>query len=268
MIKRLLTYLVIGGILFSLFRLDFREVSEWEIVPTTIDSPGLWNHIDFRNPDIPALIIPKEDHYQLESDWQVNKISYYFYNFGYGSSPEVIIEEITIQDGLYFKGEEKVDKEAVQGLLGAVDNLYPINTYIQGKRITDSYPEWRIEITGEDGRHLLMASSSVGNNGAGPWNIYDNGRLYGQFTGELGKFINELFTTTDWYSERMNQSDRPISAFATYGPLFQALGFWDCYLFLLTLPTISMENMETWSGSSRVLSFLKNLELRQDYLKR
>lgn len=164
-------------------------------VPTSsgpVTTFGVWKLWDPADPDAPALLEAGTDGYHLKPDWQIGSIEYVYGWWGLGAPGEG--HQLIKRDGSSYKrGNDTVPDEDVQTLIKALDRLYPTQLLLSHTAWTDDYPHWSVEITGSDGEHILLDSSSTGNPGNGPWNVLYNGRLYAQYDGSIGAALGKLF---------------------------------------------------------------------------
>jgi hypothetical protein len=151
-----------------------------------------WNLWDPTDQGAPALIQPGTTGYRLKADWAVASIEYLYGWWGLGKrGPD---HQLLEHDGTGYKRDgERVSEEDMNALVSALDRLYPTQMMLTHQAWTDDYPQWTVEITGKDGQHILLDSSSTGNPGNAPWNVLYNGRLYAQYDGTIGGAIGKLF---------------------------------------------------------------------------
>jgi hypothetical protein len=165
---------------------------------TTPDSPsitnlkGRWKTYDPRDPAIPGLVQLADGVYHVDPAWQAEKIEYVYEWWGQGES--ILDYQVVRREGDgYYLGNAKIEDRPIAALVASLGDLHPSQYSLVALSANDSYPSWRMELVGEDGRRLLVYSSSTGNPGAAPWNVLDNGRLFAQYTGAVAKPISDLF---------------------------------------------------------------------------
>ena len=160
--------------------------------PATASMSSRWSPYDPRDPTIPALVQPSSSVYHVDPAWQVNRIEYVYEWWGRGDS---ILDYQTVRRGVdgYYLDNAKIEADLITSLIASLGDLHPSQYSLVAMSTRDYYPSWRMELVGEDGRRLLVYSSSTGNPGAAPWNVLDNGRLFAQYTGEVAKPISDLF---------------------------------------------------------------------------
>jgi len=152
-----------------------------------------WKIVDPRDPSLPDLIIGDGGDYHLDPSWELASIVY-TYEWGGLGEPVNDTQSIKAQDGGFIRDDgEPVAAGGIEALILAVGHLHPVSAYIGGHAWTDDYPSWQLLITGQDGRTVEIQSTSTGNVGSGPWNVYTNGRIYAQYDGTLGDAIMSLF---------------------------------------------------------------------------
>jgi len=151
-----------------------------------------WSTYDPRDPNIPALVQPSGGVYHVDPAWQVDKIEYVYEWWGQGDS--ILDYQIVRREGDdYYLDNVKIESGLITSLVASLGDLHPSQYSLVALSANDSYPAWRLELVGEDGRRLVMYSSSTGNPGAAPWNVLDNGQLFAQYTGAIAKPISDLF---------------------------------------------------------------------------
>jgi hypothetical protein len=153
-----------------------------------------WGVIDLRDPAITDLVLPDDEGYRVDSQWQVDRIEYVYKWWGLGK-PLFDHQLIQWREGAYYSGTLPIALARVAALVNALDHLRPAQTLMEGKSHYDDYPSWVVEVTGKDGRTLLLSSSSTGNPHSGPWNVLVNGRLFVQYEGQMAVPLEGLFTT-------------------------------------------------------------------------
>jgi hypothetical protein len=122
----------------------------------------------------------------------VQRIEYVYQWWGLGE-PVMDYQVIERDGGAYRRGSEVVEASRVEALLRSLVGLHPTQFPVAANSHTDDYPSWRLEFTGDDGRQLLLFSTSTGNSGSAPWNLLENGRLYAQYGGEVAEPLSSLF---------------------------------------------------------------------------
>lgn len=161
--------------------------------PTVIASlSSLWSAYDPRDPSTPALLQPSNGSYRVDPAWQVDRIEYVYEWWGLGD-PVLDYQIVRREGDGYFLGNDSIETSYIASLVGSLGDLYPSQYSLVALSHTDDYPSWRMELVGNDGRRLLVYSSSTGNPGAAPWNVLDNGRLFAQYTGAVAKPMADLF---------------------------------------------------------------------------
>jgi|GEM_PF-6227696 len=162
-------------------------------IPTSTASlPASWAIHDPRDPAVIPLVQLSEEGYHLDPSWQIDRIEYVYEWWGLG---EPILDYQVVQrtENEYQLGDVRIEPKLVESLLGSLADLHPSQFSLVSLSHTDDYPSWRMELVGDDGRRLLVYSSSTGNPGAAPWNVLDNGRLYAQFNDAVAQPMSELF---------------------------------------------------------------------------
>lgn len=187
---------------------------------STVDPKQLtaWTFYDLHDPSRPDLIVPDEDSYRLDPNWQIEAIHYFYRREGKGDPPAYAAEHIVRQDGEFLRGTETVDASKVQALLQAVNTLYPAHdlTFAFGGT-------WDIELVGIDGRHVVLQSSDRSDPELAPWNVIYNGRIYAQFDGRLADPLKELFgplhDPTSGGEPLLRKPEEPLRY--SFNPVFQ-----------------------------------------------
>jgi hypothetical protein len=136
--------------------------------------------------------VPGLDGYYIDPNWTPVHIEYVYQWWGLGD-PVLDHQQVDYQDGNYVNGEAVVPPERIKEFLNAIARLHPTQSLLAANDHTDDYPSWMIEMTDQDGNHVLLASSSTANPGQAPWNVLYNGRLYAQYDGSLGTPVQALF---------------------------------------------------------------------------
>lgn len=186
MIKRL----AIVASMLALLLTGCTALSGGQSTPTLIVAESKWNLWDPADPDAPALIEAGTNGHHIKSSWQVASVEYMFGWWGLGGHDDG--HQLIRHDGSsYRRGNDVVPEEDVQGLVTALDHLYPTQLLLTNQAWTDDYPHWAVEITGSDGQHILLDSSSTGNPGNGPWNVLYNGRLYAHYDATLARLCTK-----------------------------------------------------------------------------
>jgi hypothetical protein len=216
-------------------------------VTEPITKPTDWQFYDPQDPALPALFVPTENgSYQLDAQVKVAKIEFLHLWAGWGESYSYqtlmqnksgyvlngVLDEL---DGLTIIDNESVAPAKVDALLGSFVDLYPTRVYLSGYMWADDYPMWEAEITTADGLSILLGSSGACNPGAGPWNVYYNGRYYAQYDGSIGLALFDIFpqtthTTNTYVMENISFDLWPIQVMtqwiSTYSTFRQAsVGF-------------------------------------------
>jgi hypothetical protein len=161
--------------------------------PTSIASlPPSWTIYDPQDPTTPPLVQQSNGSYRLDPSWQVDRIEYVYEWWGLGD-PILDYQVVLREEGGYRLDDVHVQPEVVDALIASLTDLHPSQFSLVALSHTDDYPSWRIELVGDDGRRLLVYSSSTGNPGAAPWNVLDNGRLFAQYSGAVAQPMSDLF---------------------------------------------------------------------------
>jgi hypothetical protein len=155
-------------------------------------TPSLWNAYDPRDAALAELVIADGDSLAIDPKWPVQSIEYVYKWWGL-AKPIFDHQLIRREGGEFRKDDQSIKAEDVAAFLASIKHLYPVQLSVGGNAWTDDYPSWSIEITGEDGRRVLLTSSSTGNAGDGPWNVLFNGRQYAQYDGSLAEPLGQLF---------------------------------------------------------------------------
>ncbi|HKP54407.1 MAG TPA: hypothetical protein VJ183_17350 [Chloroflexia bacterium] len=164
---------------FHLRQATHTGMSEWKV----------WDPMD---PAAPALMEQGEKGYHLKQSWPVASIEFSYQWSGMG--PWTLShQKVERRESEYTRDGVTVPTELVHAFLRSLDHLYPSNGTAGRRAWTDDDPSWTIEITGDDGNHVLVTSYSTGNPGHAPWNVLYNGRFYTQYDGSLAWPIDRLF---------------------------------------------------------------------------
>jgi len=161
--------------------------------PPTVELYKPSNTYDPKDPSLPELIIPAENGLRLDPAWQVSEIEYTYNWWGYSTEPALGYEKIEKEGDAFYWNQQKIDFEKIQNFVDSLSNLHPAESLLVGTWHTDDYPTWQVDLTGSDGNHVLIFSSSNENPGYGPWHLIYNGRIYVEYKGEIGPAIGKLF---------------------------------------------------------------------------
>jgi len=140
----------------------------------------------------PAWLIATDSGYQLKPDLGVTRIEYVYKWWGLSPTPDFDWQKIEHRDGKYWSDSLEIPEPDLRAFLDALGHLLPTQSAVEHIGHTDDYPSRQIEITGSDGQHLLLFSSSNDEGGV-PWNVLYNGRLYAQYDGTLIPHLARLF---------------------------------------------------------------------------
>jgi hypothetical protein len=151
------------------------------------------NTYDPKDSSLPELIIPAKNGLRLDPEWQISKIEYTYDWWGYSTEPVLGYEKIEKKGGVFFWNKQEIDLEKIQNFVNSLSNLHPAESLLVGTWHTDDYPTWQVDLSGSDGNHVLIYSSSNENPGYGPWHVIYNGRIYAEYGGEIGPAIGKLF---------------------------------------------------------------------------
>ncbi len=88
-----------------------------------------------------------------------------------------------------------VDKESIQALSSALNNLLPVKSKFSINPCTDNYPQWSVQITFKDGTNLNLTSDSNFIPIGGPWIAEVNQQNYVQFSTEFIKALDKVITS-------------------------------------------------------------------------
>lgn len=154
-----------------------------------------WEFLDLYDPNVYPAIIPNADSYQLDRNWEVNKIEYTYQWLGWGNT--YTSSQITKNNNEYLKDGLPVSRQAVENFLASINHLHPTQGPLGYISHTDDYPSWSIEIAGTDKNRILITSTTNSNPLAAPWNVYYNGRFYAQYDGSLFPGMTNLFNTEE-----------------------------------------------------------------------
>jgi hypothetical protein len=83
-----------------------------------------------------------------------------------------------------------IDSSVVRALEGAFDQLVPSDGVKDCNSHTDDYPHFAIHVAGSRGAADLLSDSNCRD--YAPWNVVQNGKLYVQASGKLGKALAPL----------------------------------------------------------------------------
>jgi hypothetical protein len=169
-----------------------------DLTPVRTATPlatGVWQ---FREPRITpnSALLENEDGFALVSDWQISEIEYVYQ--WWGLAPEPILESQSIRregDDFIRNDDTPFTNEELQAFRESIVRFYPSQSIIAGNAWTDDYPSHTIQVTGENGEHLLFISTSTGNPGDGPWNLVYNDKLYAQYDGTFGNVLPTVFVS-------------------------------------------------------------------------
>lgn len=157
-------------------------------------APSLWNVYDPRDAAQAELVIADGDSLAIDPQWAVQSIEYVYK--WWGLAKPVFDHQLISREGDEFRKDgQSIKAEDVAAFLASIKHLYPVQLSVGGYAWTDDYPSWSIEITGVDGRRVLLTSSSTGNAGDAPWNVLFNGRQYAQYDGSLAEPLGKLFAS-------------------------------------------------------------------------
>jgi hypothetical protein len=191
-----------------------------------VQNAGVWQVIDPHDPAQPEIFLRDDSGYYLDPDWQIAKIEY-LYRWGGLGVPQFdyrIVEDIG--DSYLGDSERPVAPDDVTAFVESIRHLHPTQAMVGGYMGTDSYPSWAIEIAGMDGGVVSISSNSTGNAGAGPWNVYYNGRLYAQYDGSLYGPMTRVFGLREPSETYLTSQDLADVVFGTRGdPLHLSRGF-------------------------------------------
>lgn len=151
------------------------------------------NIYDPKDSNLPELIIPTENGMRLDPDWQISKIEYTYDWWGYSTEPVLGYEKIERKGDAFIWNQQEIGLEKIQVFINSLSNLHPAESLLVGTWHTDDYPAWHLDLTGKDGNHILIFSSSNENPGFGPWHVIYNGRIYVEYEGKIGPAIGRLF---------------------------------------------------------------------------
>lgn len=187
--------LVLGCLLLVMASISCKPDNPKQPVATG-QAPALagWEFRDPHDASVADVVTAQDGSYALDPNWQIASIHYLYQWWGLGEP--VFDYQVLESDGDHFRrAAEIVPVETVQAFLKSIDQLYPSQLLVGGNGWTDDYPSWAIEIVGRDGRRVQLFSASTGNEGDGPWNVLDNGRLYAQYDGSLAEPLSKLFSS-------------------------------------------------------------------------
>ena len=215
------------------------------------------NTYDPKDSTLPELIIPTGNGFRLDPEWQAEKIEYVYRAWtsseGGLSSRSGLGDEIIQKSGAhYLWGGKGVSAEKVKALLAAITNLHQAQSLLVGVFHTDDYPEWQLELTGNDGNQILIYSASDENPGAAPWNVIYNGRIYAQYEATLGPLIGDLFQGTDDTFAESTAGQANSVGFATSGLPNQLI-----YGFKGLLPLSSFFDYTASLGDAEIQGYIR-----------
>lgn len=156
------------------------------------DNLVVWQLFDPRDHNKPELFIPSGDGYRLDPDWQIETIAYYYSYWGMRFMGEDR-QDIQYRAGEYYNQETLIPSEKIAAFVSSLKYLYPSQYILNYNPMSDNDPYWDLKITGERGEKFILRAFSTLNRGAGPWNVYYNGRIYTQYSGDVGLTVADLF---------------------------------------------------------------------------
>lgn len=165
--------------------------------PSNIELYKPSNIYDPKDTSLPELIISAVNGMMLDPDWQISKIEYTYDWWGYSTEPVLGYEKMERKGDKFVWNQQEVDLERIQNFVNSLSNLQPAESLLVGTWHTDDYPTWQLDLTGTDGNHILIYSSSNENPGFGPWHVIYNGRIYVEYSGQIGPAIGSLFNQGD-----------------------------------------------------------------------
>lgn len=140
---------------------------------------------DTTPPTDDSRLVNSENGYELVSTWPVSQVNYLFEWYG-ENIPVWEYEQITVRDGRFIHGNSTDVTTEIEQLLTSVHGFSPVDEVVWTNLWTDDYPEWYVEIVGQDGRSILLFSESTGFRGHAPWYAQIDGQIYRQTNGDLG----------------------------------------------------------------------------------
>lgn len=165
----------------------------YELVPTTLNHPGVWSFFDPKNSSLPELIIPDGESYKLTQDWEIGAITYLYVWGGIGGTV-VNYQTARLENGTYVLSGTKISTDLIQNFIDSVHNLHPSSSQFSTITHTDDYPHWSIELVGTDGNRIQLFSDSNTEH-AVPWNIMYNGRIYTTWNTDILPMATQIFDT-------------------------------------------------------------------------
>ncbi len=164
-----------------------------DMIPTRVDNPGAWSFLDPKDPTLPELFIPQAQGFRLRTDWKIGVITYLYVWGGIGD-PLITYQTVRWEDNSYNIAGKVVPADLVDAIMNSLQELYPFPTPISSITHTDDYPRWSVELVGRDGIRMELFSES-NTDGAVPWNVYYNGRIFTSWNSKILPALTRLFDT-------------------------------------------------------------------------
>jgi hypothetical protein len=161
------------------------------LIPTRVDNPGAWSFLDPKDPSLPELFIPQAQGFRLRTDWKLGAITY-LYEWGGIGGPLITYQTVRWEDNSYNIAGRGVPADLVDAIVNSLQELYPFPTPISSLTHTDDYPRWSVELVGRDGMRMELFSES-NTDGAVPWNVYYNGRIFTSWNSKILPALTRLF---------------------------------------------------------------------------
>lgn len=161
--------------------------------PVSFENSGEWR---FTKPyvfeDWPELIVPDGDTFKLIDGFEVESIELSYQWFGHIDDIVFSYKQIQRIGDTYKLAGKVVLEEKIENLMSSIKNLHLVPQMVSALTITDHYPIWAIEITGENGEKILLTSES-NTLPFLPWNVVYNGQIYAQYDGSVFTPLVDLF---------------------------------------------------------------------------
>ncbi|MEZ4644909.1 MAG: hypothetical protein R3E31_19625 [Chloroflexota bacterium] len=140
---------------------------------------------------VPDLFVEGASGLDVAADWSVTAVNYLFKWIGDGWSAYEF-EQIEGVNGRFIHANGRDMTSQVAQLRASLTGLEPVDEVSFVNSWTDDYPEWYVELVGENGRSVLLSSDSTGFRGHAPWYVLVDGQLYRQTSGDIGFAVYDL----------------------------------------------------------------------------
>jgi hypothetical protein len=131
------------------------------------------------------------DGFDLSPAWAVTAVNYLFQGYGI-AWPGYEFEQIRLVNGRFRHANGSDITPQIERFLASLTGLTPVDEIQVVNLWSDDYPEWYVEIVGQDGRSLLVYSENTGFRGHAPWYVQIDEQFYRQINGDIGFAVHDL----------------------------------------------------------------------------